>query len=172
MRVQPVSAEDANSGGSVELFKPGEYDFTIQNAEETTSSAGNDMLKLTLHVFNRNGERRTVFDYILSSHAAQWKARHMMEAIGMTRQYEAGNIDPIEITEQAGRLKLGVAPATAQYPAKNTVQDYVAAKSASSSVGAKQVRAARPSDSAGVAAPGWRDKALMNDGLTDDDIPF
>lgn len=129
MRVQPISSEEANSGGGGEPFKPGEYDFIIQSAEETTSAAGNDMLKLVLHVFNRDGEKRTVFDYILSSQAGQWKARHMMESIGMTRQYEAGVIDPVAIESKPGRCKLGVDPASAQYPAKNKVQDYVAAKS-------------------------------------------
>lgn len=156
MRVKPVSSEEANSGGAEEPFKPGEYDFTIQEAAETTSQAGNDMLKLKLHVFNRDGEKRTVFDYILSSQAGQWKARHMMESIGMTRQYEAGDIDPIEISERTGRLKLGIAPATAQYPAQNKVQDYVAAKSAPQSA---------------RAAPA-REKVPVNDGLDDDSIPF
>ena len=158
MRVQPISADVADSGGAGEVFKPGEYDFVIFEAAETTSQAGNDMLKLTLHVFNRDGDKRTVFDYILSSQAGQWKARHMMESIGMTRQYEAGDIDPINITDRSGRLKLGIAPATAQYPAQNKVQDYVKMKN----------------DPQSAAEPPTRRSAKepAGGGIIDDEIPF
>jgi hypothetical protein len=128
MRVTPITPEEADSGGAGEPFKPGEYDFTIRTAEETTSKAGNDMLKLTLHIFNRDGEKRTTFDYILSEQSGAWKARHMMESIGMTARYDAGVIDPTEIEGRSGRCKLGVEAATSQYPAKNRVQDYIAAK--------------------------------------------
>lgn len=155
MRVQPVSAEVADNGGAGEIFKPGEYDFTIYEAAETTSQkSGEEMLKLTLHIFDRNGDKRTVFDYILSSKAAQWKARHMMESIGMTKQYDAGVIDPVDIVERSGRLKLGVAPATAQYPAQNKVQDYVKMKS----------------DPQSAAEPARKARAPAGD--IDDEIPF
>jgi hypothetical protein len=160
MRVQPVSAEVADNGGAGEIFKPGEYDFTIYEAVETTSqSSGADMLKLTLHVFNRDGDKRTVFDYILSSQSAQWKARHMMESIGMTKQYEAGDIDPVDIVDRSGRLKLGVAPATAQYPAQNKVQDYVKMKQSSG-------------DPQSAAEPARKSAKVPAGDDLDDSIPF
>ncbi len=158
MRVQPISAEEANSGGGGEPFRPGEYDFIIQSVEETTSAKGNDMLKLTLHVFDKEGEKRTVFDYILSSQAGQWKARHMMEAIGMTEQYELGTIDPIAIEGRPGRCKLGIEPGNAQYPAKNKVQDYISPTAAKAAPAASRPAPARAKAPAG--------------GDLDDEIPF
>lgn len=156
MRVTPVSKEVADAGGSSEPFKAGDYDFIIAAAEETMSKAGNDMLKLTLHVFSRENEKRVVFDYILSSEAGAWKARHMMEAIGMVRQYDQGDIDPVAIQGRPGRLKLRVKPADGQYSAQNAVVDYLLTALAS------------PVNT----APSARSKAKAPAGDLDDEIPF
>jgi Protein of unknown function (DUF669) len=161
MRVEPISANEANSGGGGEPFRPGEYDFIVQAAEETTSAKGNDMLKLTLHIYNQDGEKRTVFDYILSSKAGAWKARHLMEAISLTEQYEQGNMDPFVIEGRPGRCKVGIDPANAQYPAKNKVQDYLG-NVAPAGTGYTGVSAPR--------APSSLQKAPAGD--IDDEVPF
>jgi hypothetical protein len=157
MRVTPVTKEVADAGGMGEPFKAGDYDFIISTAEETLSKTGNEMLKLQLHVFNRDGDKRIVFDYILSSESAQWKARHMMESIGMARRYDQGVIEPREIEGKPGRCKLNFVPA-GQYPAKNSVADYLGPKGGELSEASKRIR--QP-----AAAPaGSRD--------LDDEIPF
>jgi hypothetical protein len=163
MKVQPISSEEANAGGFGEPFPAGEYDFLIYAAEETTSKAGNDMLKLTLHIFNKRGEKQTTFDYILSSQTGAWKARHLMEAIGMVREYDRGEIDPIKIEGKPGRCKLQLVPAKDQFPAKNAVADYLGPKQAESAIsyGPANTRA-RPPEPA--QATGGR--------IIEDEIPF
>ncbi len=131
MRVTPVTKEDADKGGGVEPFKAGDYDFIIYMAEEGKSKAGNEMLTLTLNMFNRDGEKRTVKDYITEN--AQWKMRHMMESIGMARRYDQGIVEPREIEGKPGRCKLRVEPA-GEYPAKNAVVDYLVNKQADSAI--------------------------------------
>lgn len=155
MRVTPVSKEVADAGGGGEPLKPGDYDFIIAAAQETISKAGNAMTKLTLHVFGRDGQKRTVFDYIISSEAAAWKARHMMESINMVRRYEQGEIEPHEIEGKPGRCRIKLKPASGDYPAQNSVEDYLVAEVAG---------AGRPMATKAAAARAGDD--------LNDDIPF
>lgn len=126
MRLKPISAEKANESGGFEPWKAGNYDFTVQEASEGISSGGNEMIKLTLHVFNRDGNKRTVFDYLLATDSSQWKVRHFCDAVGLTKQYEAGELDVNDIVQRSGELSLRIKPAANGYPAGNQVGDYIA----------------------------------------------
>ncbi len=164
MRVTPVTKEDADKGGGVEPFRAGDYDFIIHMAEERLSKAGNEMLALTLHVFNRDNEKRTVFDYILSTESAQWKARHLMESIGLAKRYDQGIIEPREIEGKPGRCKLRFEQA-GDYPAKNSVVDYLGAKPADVAISyGPASTASRPRQPEPAQAAGGR--------IIEDDIPF
>jgi len=128
MRINPITEKQANEqAGGFEPWPAGDYDFMVYDASEETSSAGNDQIKLTLHVQNRDGSRRTVFDYLVNAEKAQWKIRHFAEATGMMRQYETGDIKIHDIVNRMGRLKLRVRPARDGYAAQNQVGDYIAA---------------------------------------------
>lgn len=159
MRVNPISAEKASEGGGFEPWPAGEYDFAVHDAADDVSSAGNEQIKLTLHVFNRDGNKRTVFDYLGASDKAQWKVRHFADAVGLTRQYESGELEPRDIVGREGRCRLRIKPASGGYPANNEVQDYIAAS------GAPQRAAHRP------AQQPRRAVATAGADL-DDDIPF
>ena len=156
MRVTPVTKEVADASGGSEPFRAGDYDLMVYKAEETISKSGNEMLKLELHVYARDGYKRTVFDYILSSDSAQWKARHMMESIGLARRYDQGIIEPHEIEGKPGRCKIKVQPATGEWPAKNSIVDYLVPS---------QADAAAPRARQPAAAPTGADNL-------DDEIPF
>lgn len=124
MKFTPKSEADIQaSSGSFDPWPSGTYDFEVAEAEDTTSKAGNDMIKLTLYVFNPEGKRRTVFDYLLAS--IEYKLRHAAEACGLLSAYEQGMLEAFDFTGKTGRLKLGVQPAKDGYDAKNTVRDYV-----------------------------------------------
>lgn len=158
MRVTPKSEQEvqkeANKFGPWPL---GTYDFEVAEASDEISSKGNEMIKLTLHVFNQDGERRTVFDYLLES--IPHKLRHASEACGLLARYEGGQLDGVDFYGKTGRLKLGIQPEKDGYQAKNTVRDYIPAKEprqASASAPASR-RATAP---AGAAAD------------LDDEIPF
>jgi hypothetical protein len=127
MRITPISAEKANEGGGFTPWKPGDYPFEIHDAADDVSKAsGREQLKLTLYVFDPDGNRRTVFDYIGADEKSAWKARHLAEAVGVVQQYEAGELDPFDLVGKTGDLKLRVKPAQGDYPANNAVQDYIA----------------------------------------------
>lgn len=165
MRVNAISSKEADdqaANASFDPWPPGEYDFVVHEASEETSSTGNDMIKLTLHVFNREGRKRTVFDYLVNADNAQWKIRHFCESVGLLRQYETGDLDVRDIVTRPGRCKLRIKPATGQYAASNAVNDYI------SQQGAMPRAAQAPTPSRAPA----RSMAKAPAGDIDDEIPF
>lgn len=129
MRInQPATKEQADAIG-FEPWKPGTYDFEVKDAtDEVSRATGNEMIKLTLHVFNADGDKRTVFDYLVNSEKSQFKIRHFAEAVGLTHHYEKGELDCYDIVSKTGRLTLAVKPAKGEYPAGNSVRDYIASE--------------------------------------------
>lgn len=125
----PVSKEQADAGGNFEPWPMGEYDFEVHDASDDVSKAsGRDQIKLTLYVFNEDGNKRTVFDYLGSDEKSQWKVRHFAEAVGLIHHYEKGELDVYDIVNKTGRLNLAIKRATSEFPAGNTVRDYIAGK--------------------------------------------
>jgi hypothetical protein len=149
MRVQPISAEQAESDTpNFEPFPPGDYDFLVNEAidDHVSPKTGGVSMMLTLHVFNKSGTRRIVWDYLPHSASGQWKTRQFAEAVGLVRQYEAGGFEAHEVLGKPGRVKLKYEAGTPDYPkAKNTVEKYLkpvepiigSARSTSGSVGSK-----------------------------------
>lgn len=164
MRFNPVTAEQADeTSGALTPWPAGEYDFTVADASEEVSKASrNEMIKLTLHVFNHDGAKRTVFDYLMAGEKGQWKVRHCAESIGLLAQYEAGSLDTVEMVERSGKLKLRVKPAQGDYQASNAVVDYIPA--APGSKPAPAMRAGNP------APRGTNAKTSATD--LSDEIPF
>lgn len=151
MKFAPKSEADLQKEAS--KFGPwpnGIYDFEVTDAEDQTSKAGNDMIVLTLAVFNADGERRLVYDYLLEAMAA--KLHHAAGACGLSAEYEAGSLSAHDFYGKTGRLKLGIQAARDNFPARNTVRDYIAGD-------APKLGAPKPS-----AAPAMAD--------LDDEIPF
>lgn len=73
-------------------LEPGEYLAYVENAEETTSNGGNDMLKLTVKtVGNEEGNNRTLFHYLVFGYDHSLEAaKRLMTALkqdvnGMTQ---------------------------------------------------------------------------------------
>ena len=152
MRFAPKSE---NELASANLWGPGEYDFEVNAAEEATSAKGNDMVKLTVWVFNHEGQRRTVFDYLVDTEGGAYKIRHFAEATGLLPQYERGELLADDMAGRTGRCKLTVQKdKSGQYPDKNGIGDYLKPKAG-----------ARP-----LSAPAQRKPVPAGD--IDDDIPF
>lgn len=173
----PISAEQANEGGGGGFapWRAGDYDFEVHAAsEEISKSSGREQIKLTLYVFDEDGNKRTVFDYLGSDEKSQWKVRHCAEALGLVAQYERGEMDPFDLEGKSGRLRLRVKKAEGEYPANNTVGDYIP-------LGDQPAKAARPTPSAArpaalAARPPGGASPSPHGGSTsadlDDTIPF
>ncbi len=54
---KPIDEDKLNQGGGFTVLPPGQYDFEVTKAEDTKSkTSGNDMIKLTLAVFDKGKE--------------------------------------------------------------------------------------------------------------------
>jgi hypothetical protein len=164
----PVSKEVADAASNAFApWRPGDYDFEVHDAADDRSKSGNDMVKLTLHVFNAEGNKRTVFDYLLPDEKWQSKVRHFCESIGIESEYDQGNLDPFDMVGKQGQLKLRIKPAQGDYPANNSVADYIARNGqAKASPRPAAPKAAAPAKS---PAPSWD---APRGGDLDDEIPF
>lgn len=148
MKFTPKSEQEIQSEN---LLAPGIYDFEILKAEDTISKAsGADMVKLQLHVFDADGQPRTVFDYLLESVA--YKLRHAAEVCDLLGDYERGQLAAEDFVGKTGKCKIAVQKdKSGQFPDRNGVSDYI-------------VDAPRQS-----AAVHQRKPAMAH---MDDDIPF
>lgn len=105
------------------LFEPGEYDFEIIKGEDTISKKENELIAITLKVFDNEGSYRLVNDYLLES--LGFKLRHICEATDLMLHYDNGKLQASDLIGKTGRLKLAVDNKNPDYPAKNIVKDYI-----------------------------------------------
>jgi hypothetical protein len=149
MKVQPITEAEAIPPM---LFKRGLYDFEILDAREKVSSKGNDMIELNLVVYDTEGKKRFLYDYLVSSEGMAYKLRHFSAAVGLLPQYEKGELKAADMLGKVGRCQIGIQKDKfGQYPDKNIVSDYVASK-----LGA-------------LPAP---PPATVSEEIEDDEIPF
>ena len=109
------------------LWKKGDYDFEIVDAEEKQSKAGKTMIELRLRITDGKNAR-TISDYLLDETAG--KLRHAASACGLLAKYDSGALADSDFKGKRGKLLLGVEKDRKKvYPDKNVVLDYVCAES-------------------------------------------
>jgi hypothetical protein len=164
MKFKPKSEREVSSAG---LFPPGEYDFEIVEATEDTSKSGNDMIVMKVSIFNQEGQRRFVFDYLVDTDGGAYKIRHCAESVGLLASYERGELEADDLVGKAGTCKVGIQKdKTGNYPDKNVINDYFKPKgAASSATGAPTSRR----EMASAGGPSWSAPKATD---LDDDIPF
>src|SRR5271156_656258 len=125
MRFNPKTKEELDT---LNLMKPGIYNFSVVNAEDATSKNGNEMIKLNLEVYdmstNTNG---FIFDYILE--AMPTKLYAFCHATGMGHHYSNGTLRAQDCIGKSAALELTVQkgkdnPNGGSYPDKNEVKRY------------------------------------------------
>lgn len=147
---------DVPERGSFDPFPPGEYDYEISSAEDTQSKAGNDMIHITLFIFNSEGHKRIVHDYLLDS--AAWKIKQLAASCGMLAKFESGEIEAYELEGKTGRCRLRV-ESSEQYGSQNKIHAYIAAPGGTGYTGRSS------------PAPMGRGTTQAGDDLSDE-IPF
>ena len=126
MEIKPKSREEI---AREKLLKPGIYDFEVMRAEETTSKkSGNAMVKIKIRVFHDGGEAH-IYDYITSTQVEKLCA--FCDAVGLSKEYDAGDVKSDDMEGRSGRVKIGIEDekpkddGEGNWPAKNKVKDYV-----------------------------------------------
>lgn len=164
MRYNPKSEAELASDG---LWPESIVDFEVMEAEDTTSRAGSDMVKLKVKVFNDQGASRTVYEYLVGIDSMQWKIRAFCAAVGLLEQYETGELDAVDMEGRTGKCKLIIQKdKSGSFPDKNAIGAYIAQ--------AEKPKAAPRR--AGIAQPAERRQPARaaggGVGIDDDSIPF
>lgn len=120
------------------LLKEGEYDAVIISSQDRTSGGGNPMMDMMLQVFDDNGKRRDVRDFLVFTKTMMWRVIHFAESAGVMDKYLSGELCSeivvgkrvrVKIGMEDGRLipedKLNGKPMGSKYPNKNKVEDYI-----------------------------------------------
>lgn len=119
MKFTPDSEEKLNEE---RLLPEGTYDFEVYKALDAVSKKGNEMIRLTLRVFNRDGRTVLVDDYLME--AVKFKLIHFCKATGLYPRYESGELVAEDCVGRAGEVVLRIEKQDGYEP-KNSVKDYV-----------------------------------------------
>jgi len=105
------------------LLPAGTYPFTIIEAQDTVSKAGNDMIKLQLRVYTPDGADRFVYDYLLEKFGLKLLA--FCESVGLEGAYAAGELNAELCKGREGFVKLEIRGAQGGFGPQNQVESYV-----------------------------------------------
>ena len=127
MEIKPKSREEI---AREKLLKPGIYDGEVMRAEETISkSSGNPMIKLKVRIFHDGGEAH-LYDYIVDTQVEKLCA--FCDAVGLSKEYDAGDVKSDDMEGRAFRAKVGIEDekpkddgSDEKWPAKNKIKDYL-----------------------------------------------
>jgi hypothetical protein len=128
MRVTPRTEAQLQT---INLLPQGIYDFMVVGVSDKPSKAGNEMITLTLKVWDETGKEHEIKDYLLD--ALAYKVRHFAEATGLLDKYNAGNIDHNDCMGKTGRVEIIIQEGQlkddgSRHANRNSVKDYILSK--------------------------------------------
>lgn len=103
-------------------------DYEIESAIDKVSSKGNEMIEISVKVFNAEGKTQNIFDYL-----GEWnlfKLKHICEANNMADKYEAGDISSEDLYYKTGQCRLKIQKGAKKddgtfYSDKNVIDDFL-----------------------------------------------
>lgn len=166
MRFQPKKENEISSG-----FKPlpeGEYPFTVMESaiqiSKSVKNAGKEMVKLKLNVHGPDFDKH-VYDYF-ADWFSEWKLKHFCDTVGLSGEYESGEIEPNDNAYQGrtGYVSLIIETNKETGEDRNAVRDYVISEYTQA--------APKPSTPATAAAKTAPNKPVSAAQPESDDVPF
>lgn len=138
MRFKPKTQEELDS---MNLFKAGIYSFKVTNAQDQTSKSGNEMLKITLEIYDDMGNIHHLFDYLLEAMAH--KLHSFCKSVGLLELYKNGALHSNDCIGKCGLVEIGIEkgkenPQGGFYADKNAVKKYLDEKSRQTSTPSTQ----------------------------------
>lgn len=137
MNFKALNEEELNDR-QFTLLKDGIYHFRVHDAsDEISKSSGNDMIKLTLEIRDKENVRHLVFDHLVEAMA--YKLKHFCDATGLIDKYNLGQINAVDCLGKGGRVSIKQSlnqprPEGGYFPDKNVVSDYVKLKPSTNQV--------------------------------------
>lgn len=106
------------------LIKDGRYKYTVLDAREKRSGAGNDMLNLKLSL-EVDGRRVVQFDSLILIPKMFWKVEHFCQSAGIPEKIEEGRLMAQDCLGKEGYLDLCQKVDQQSGELINQVKDYV-----------------------------------------------
>ena|ERR1700749_1082563 len=106
------------------LLPPGTYDFEVIWGDDAPSKKGDDMITLDLMVFDAQGGKKKIRDWITANMFG--KLKRACAAMGMQEAYEGGNLLADDFVGKSGKAKINIQKSE-EFGENNRVQDYIAA---------------------------------------------
>lgn len=136
MKFTPKTEEEI---AAQQLWPEGIYTFMVLDSgmvfgklhftEDCKSSAGNDMIKIVMAIYNDDREQ-IIMDFLMADYPK--KLRQICYALGLGDSYERGDINPEQFVGKCGELKLIIGnerkskDGLKTFAAKNEVNSYLA----------------------------------------------
>jgi hypothetical protein len=137
MKTTPRSDADAQKVSRRTLLRSGVYDALIREAVETESKRGNEMIDVSVVVYDGDGGEREFRDFLTNTTLGALKLRHACEAVGALSKYESGDISAADFAGSNVRVKIGTEKRRGSWPDRNVIEDYAA-----TALGVVQLRSA------------------------------
>ena len=94
-----------DDGGGTFLLPEGKYSFEVAKAEKGKSKAGNDMITITLHVYDgKGGARVFVYDWLTS--AFKKKVVDFCRCVGLSDLVDGGELTAMRCVQRTGEVHL------------------------------------------------------------------
>lgn len=155
MKVAPIDEKEYSMRNT---WQKGVYPCTIVKCEEGNSKkSGDPFFKCEVHIFNENGNFRTITTYVMAAGKAAWQLRSAVEAFGVLEKYKAGGVESYDFEGRSAFAKVGIEEdESGQYEPKNIIREFT-----NKAPKAKEVSQTPPANHPVIETP-----------MLNDDIPF
>lgn len=135
----PMTEEDSLAQ-RYQMLTEGEYNGVISSAHHSISkSSGNNMIELTVDIFDLGGNVTQIKDYLPFTDKMMWKVIKCVKSAGIHAQYANKSLEPEHFLNKNVRVKVKFQPGDlvpldrlngkevgTKYPDKNVIADYLA----------------------------------------------
>lgn len=107
----------------------GEYEVIISEAKISKSSAGNDMITLTLTIrddVNQQFAKRKIWDYLVDTEKAKFKFQQVAKALSIPEGTNISTIQDFAKAIQFSSIRISVKNREEEYNGEKKIRDFVA----------------------------------------------
>lgn len=151
----PLTYDSKNAN---KCWPKGDYDATLANVEDTTSKrTGQPMQKWTIEVYNKEGKKTTLFNYVTAGFPLSVKM--LAKALGKETEFKANQFQADDHVGANFRVTLDIED-NAEYGEQNKIKAWLSKAGGASS--ANKPTGYPTSSLAEVKADGWKKFVALN----------
>jgi hypothetical protein len=125
-----VNHKEAETKTGFTVLPEGDYDVIISEVEKKQSSAGNDMLKLTLTIrtdIAQDGHKRKIWDYLVDTEKAKFKFQQVAKGLDFAEGAKYDTIDEFAEAILYKAVKVTIKHETSEFNGKTRTNERIVA---------------------------------------------